>query len=173
MKKKTKIAWRYIKHLLGWFVRASWIIQSKLTIFYISYVNNFCIHIIFIVWLSFCWKRLRFFMNPIIEVIACLYFGKRLILLWFSGTLPIFLMILCQNMKFKGFCWDLIPCLNEFIKSDWVKVSLKFWLFLSSEVESGFWNLLTDKIKHRLEIVVRNREFSFNRLSEFLKLFFG
>ena len=162
-----------MKHLLGWFVRASWIIKSKLTIFYIFYVSNLCIHIIFIACLSLCRKRLRFFMNPIIEVITCLYFGKRFILLWFSGTLPIFLMILSQNMKFKGFCRDLIPCLNEFMKSDCIEVSLKFWLFLTSKVECRFWNLLTDKIKHRLEIVVRNREFSFNRLSKFLKLLFS
>jgi len=51
-------------------------------------------------------------MDPIVEVIALLYFAKWFILLWFSCVLPIFLMILCQNMKFKWFRWNLVPCLN-------------------------------------------------------------
>lgn len=173
MKKKTKIAWRYIKHLIGWFVRASWILNQdkQFFLFFMWIIYEYTSF--FIVRLSFWRKRLRFFLDPIVEVIALLYFGKWFILLWFSCALPIFLMILCQNMKFKWFSWNLIPRLNEFVKSDCFQVTLKFLFVLTSEVESWFWNLLTDKIEHRFQIVVRNRKFSLYRLSKFFKFLFS
>lgn len=67
----------------------------------------------------------------------------------------------------------MIPCLNKFIQCNWIEIILKLSLFFSSEIKCGFWDLLANKIKHRLQIIMRNREFCFDRLFEFFKFLFS